>query len=522
MTTPEMSFIERLRSWWRSWWHRPSPPPPQPSQTPQVSQSPETVHKTVDAEQDRYEVSDVSGQLSGDFDRLADAHQHWQEATDSQGTIIDRYTGEDVTPQSDDNGRYVVIDSDGTQAGSYDTLTEAERAWEGRTSRQGRIVDTQAGKDVTPRVSQRTTLSDQQLWQLRSRLAGKLFRRRNPLYVDMDLVAQLAQPISRLPIPVFERTNFEGLGLTQPKKTVPIKRREVEIETVRKKVWIEEKGLPRTSGRAFTRTPTDEPEPVVLQDLRDVAKAHLRDLAMPRPHLARQITNRQLLVPGYVDEVPGKPAVQRRLVWRDEEQLTVREWEEQVEVNDEDSAQLLEILLDVSISMGGDNINLAVALAAVILQAHFDDDSQYLYRQFALDMGQSTYVQTPREKKSLLKSLHKFDMNIGNGGTDILGAVRRAAMDVRQRAQQGQTPEVLLITDGADEISVEDLALVLGRDVILHTVTINGGNESLRRHSSTYYELYWGERGRWDMPQSDDYRVIGTDGRSHTEQPLGH
>lgn len=513
MTTPRESFIERLRSWWRNWWRKPPPPPPQPTQ-PQAAQLPEATHR-VDDKQGRYEVSDTSGQPSGSFDSLAEAHQHWQEATNSQGTITDRYTGKDVTPLADENARYVVIDGDGTQVGSYDALAEAEQAWENQTSMQGRIVDTQTGKDVTPQVSKRTSLSDQQLSQLRSRLAGKMFTRRNPLSVDMSLVARLARPISKLPIPVFERTNLEGLGLTRPKKTVPIKRREVEVETVRKKVWVEEKGLPQTSGRVFVRTPTDEPEPVALQHLRDITKVSLSKLAMPREKLARDIVNRQLRIPGYVEEVPGEPTVKRRLVWRDEEELTVREWEEQVEVNEEDSAQLLETVIDVSLSMEGDNINLAVALFAVILQAHLDDDSQYLYRQFALDVGESAHALTPREKKAMMKALHKFDMELSNGGTDIMGAVRRAATDVRARASQGQTPEILLITDGADYVDPMQLALALGKDVILHTVTINGGNDSLREHSSTYYELHWGGLGAADRTQ-----VIGTDGATSARQSL--
>lgn len=476
------SAWERLREWWRQLWSSrrenqlPSSAPPQ-----QLSAQPQEL------EQPRYEVQGASGQQVAESDSLTKAHQQWQQLTDQKGYIIDRQTGQDVTPEPDDSGRYVVLQKDGKQVGSFDDREVAERTWADATSSEGKIIDMQTREDVTPRQQK---LNDRQVNELMKLVgAGHGYGGRGDLSVDPDVVARMIKQLNQLDVPAYRITNLRGKGRNVPTKTVPIVRRKVTIEKVKKQIEVDVPGPPAPSRRMPVRYVTDEPETQPVRSTSDLRHLRRRDLAVTEAEFGRRFASGQLRRRSFVEETPGKPTVQKRKVWQESEEPKVQEWTEEVEVTDEQQSQLLELVVDVSGSMTGTPICLAIALASVVMGAHFDDDSEYLYRQFADEVGELTDAKTPEQRRKLIRELLQQENDLG-GGTRIYGAISQAADDVRRRARQGQAAEILLITDGDDWIDSAQVFAAIGEDVTLHTVIVGyPGNEGLREKSTTYYEL---------------------------------
>ncbi len=457
---------------------KPSVKPPAPQKQPAKPQS----------QQPRYEVRDQAGQQVAESDSLKQAHQDWKDQTNSEGRIIDRETGQDVTPEKDDNGRYVVLDKDGKPVGSYDDLDMAKDAWRTLTNTEGTIIDMKTKTDVTPEKQYSTKLDHQQLATAlqMARGASKLFGD-NDLKVDPDVVAKYIKQLNRMKIPAYDIVNLRGRGRTTPTKTVPIVRREVTIETVRRQVEVEKKGTPAKSRWLFVSHPTDDFEPTPVRGFRDIGKVRARDYA--RPDFEEKLMAKRLMRRGFQEEIPGEIPVQKVKEWQNIEEPKVREWTEHIEVADDQQAQLLELVVDVSGSMAGSKINMAIALAIVIMSAHLDDDSQYLYRQFASIVGSLHIAKTPSERRALCKDLFNQDNNLG-GSTEIIPAISAAADDVRARAKTRQAMEILLITDGDDwAVNSETVYDAIGTDVTLHSVMVDGSNPSLQRYSTTYYEL---------------------------------
>lgn len=488
---------ERIVQWWRRLFSQPVPAtadnlPSFPTQSSQLAPN-----------QPRYEVQNVNGQQVSETGSLKQAHQDWKDQTGSEGHIIDRQTGQDITPEPDDNGRYVVLDKDGEKVGSFDDRVAAEQAWKEATGSQGRIIDMDTKTDITPRQNK---LSDEQLATALQLVqgfgAGKGAQDPFGMAIDPDLVANYMVHINTMDIPAFDIVNLRGKGRNKPTKTVPIKRREVTIETVRKQVPVERQGPRKPSKWIFVNHPTDFPEPTLIRSPRDLSKVARRQFALPPTVFVKRLVTRRLTMRSFQEEIPGEQPVVTQYEWQEFEEPKVREWTESIEVADEQQAQLLEIVVDVSGSMQGPNINLAIALAIVVMSAHLDDDSRYLYRQFAVKVGRLTDAKTPDERRALCADLLTQFAELG-GGTDIILAVTAAAKDVRARARTGQATEVLLITDGDDpNVTSDSLYVAIGTDVTLHTVIVGGmTNAVMRDKSTTYYELYgnhfgqvWGDK----------------------------
>jgi hypothetical protein len=244
-----------------------------------------------------------------------------------------------------------------------------------------------------------------------------------------------------------------------------------------------------------------------MRSIGDLKRVPRGAFNVPREMLRNRIARKQLQVRTHSEEVPGSPTVQKRLVWQEFEEPKVKEWTEEVEVTEDEKAQLLEAIVDVSGSMDGNKIQMATALLSTIVGAHITDDSRYLFRRFADDIGEAIDAATPAQNRALVTSLLDQEHDLG-GGTRILLALEAAADDVKRRAQKGQTPEILLISDGDDSFTSEQLYRILGREIVLHTVLVNGRNPDLKSRSTTYYELWW--------TGSDD-PVEGSDGVSQIE-----
>ena len=419
---PQQSLMEKLWRWWRQLWLSAPSSGANPQQLPAGGGGPQS-----SGSGSRYEVQDNGGGKVSEHQSLSEAHKAWKELTGSTGRIIDHQTGRDITPAPDDNGRYVVLDKDDQQIGSFDDRSAAEEAWRVLTHEEGRVVDVEAKKDITPRKSR---LSQQQLDALRGMFAGKGRASHQSLGIDPDTVYRLIEQISRLPVPVFDRVNYAGRGRKQPTKTVPITRRKVEIVKVKRKVLVEKPGPRRPGGRVFVSYPTDEPDLTRMQSMTDLRRVPRGAFNVPGVLLRNRIARKQLPVRTHTEEVPGPPTVKKRLVWQEFEEPKVHEWTEQVEVTEDEKAQLLEAILDVSGSMDGNKIQLAAALMSTIVGAHVEDDSRYLFRRFADEVEDATDAKTPSQKKALLGALLDQEHDLG-GGTQILWALEEAAREAR-------------------------------------------------------------------------------------------
>lgn len=494
-----MTRLQRLRILLRQWYRRLKEEAS--SLLAQTNNGSQESHAPKEQSGLRYDVQDQHGKSVGGSNSLNEASQLWQDLTNQQGSIIDTETGKTVDPSKDDLGRYVVVDSDGQQIGSFDDLSLAEHAWRTHTNQAGRIIDMQSRTDVTPQKDSGLNLDPAQLRAISkamklSRGALKHYMAGNSLGVDPKLVRQLVSEVAKLPVPVFDISNIRGNSKAVPTRTIPITRRSVKIETVRRIVEIEETGPPAPSGRLVVPYPTEETDIQRMRTVNDFRRTLPRQWSVPPEILGIRIARRSLLRTTYEEEVPGTPTVRKRKVWREFEEPKVEEWTEEVEITEEPQSQLLEVILDISGSMHGASINLALAMAASVIGRRIDDDSRYYFRQFANLVGNSTYADSPSSKRRLLRKMLDIDSELG-GGTNIIRALEAGAADVRSSARSGDQPELLLITDADDHLTAEEVYRQVGEDVILHTVAINpiATNQSLKEHSSTYYELrYDGEQ----------------------------
>lgn len=492
-----MNRRKRLKRWLKEVWenlmaHR--RPLPIGDRNRPTRQKPDS---TNEADKLRYEVRNEQGLKVSQADTLQEAHQQWQQFTDQQGRIIDAKTGDDVTPEPDDKDRYVVLDADNQQLGSFGNIQLAVEHWRSETNESGKIIDVLTRQELT--AQHKGYLTQAQLDQALNMLGRQFTLGFTHLGINPELVRWMAKDLNRFKLPIFNVTNITGSNRNVPKETIPVTRREVIIEKVREVVEVEAPGPKSPSSKVEVPYPTDEQDIRHIRRVGDISRVSVSRLVLPRPELERRLARRQLPMAVYQEEIPGKPTVQKRKVWQEVERPKVREWTEQVEIAEEEKAQLLEIVVDVSPSMtagqhdisGVARINMAMAVAVLLVGKHLDDGSRYYYRQFAGIVGELRKAETSAEKRHFLHFLvNQTEDRVGTG-TNIRAAVNTAANDVRVNATRGDRPEILLLSDGDGEMSAEEVYEALGHDVTLHTVITNSmsGNFSLKSHSTTYYRL---------------------------------
>ena len=453
------------------------PPPPPP----------------VEAE-GRYHVQQPSGDLAHDTDNLGDALNAWRSLTNQEGTIVDSETGEDLTPEKDDNGRYAVLDEDGDQIGTFNDLGVAEQVWETETDSEGMIVDTLNKLDVTPYKGHLSDEEVQEAIRLVQGWGGKGFSRgydryRALTYVDADEVARLIPIINKLRLPIFELANAVGDSHNLPTRSVTVTKREAEI-TYKDVEYFEDVPIddPPTTFMP-TPIPQDRTEIRPMREYGELGRVRPIELAMP--DFERRYATLDLPIDEDMEELPGDAPAKKVRRTRKEQTITPREWEEEMEVTEEPRVQNLALVVDLSGSMGGPNINVAVALVAVLITKHLHDESRYSFRWFADYVDSASTAESTRAKKQLIEFVldARSHDQIG-GGTNILGGIEAAASDVRSMARSGEIPEVVVITDGDDwNVTAHSVYDIVRQDVILHSVMIGGQNAALRAHSTTYEQL---------------------------------
>ncbi len=484
---------EAVKEWWNSLFppddsykrrHRdpePEPEPPQPPPTRQPSGQ----------EGARYEVSNSDGSLAHQADQLTDALNAWRDLTHQQGSILDTETGEDLTPEKDENGRYAVMDEDGNQVGTFNDFDVAERVWETDTNGEGSIIDTLMKTDVTPYKGHLTDEEVAEAIAIVRSWGGRGFTRsfsRDPfeVVIDRDEVARLIPIINKMRLPIFELANAIGDSHDLPTSTVTVTKREAEI-TYKEVPYFEDVPVqqPPTTFRA-TPLPQDRRERRPMRAYDELTRVRPTELAMP--DFERRFAMLELPVEDHMEEVPGDVPTKKVRKTRMEQTITPREWEEEIEVTDEPRVQNLAVVADLSGSMAGQRINVAVALVVVLITKHLHDESRYSFRWFANYVDKPSSADTTRGKRKLIEFVMdtKSTTDIG-GGTNILGGIEAAASDVRSFVGQDEIPEILVVSDGDDwHVTAESVFACIGTDVILHALMVDGDNMALRSHSSTY------------------------------------
>ena len=156
-------------------------------------------------------------------------------------------------------------------------------------------------------------------------------------------------------------------------------------------------------------------------------------------------------------------------------QLPVRE-----RVTRKERKQLLYVICDCSGSMGsGQRIYKAGGIIMNRLKAVIDGDAELWFRWFDTSLKSRHEARTPEAARALIKSIGQG--NSGGGGTAIGNCIRAAVGDIEEmmKSDDHWKPELLVITDGDDDVSSLRLAELHG--VRLHAFVVEEKNEALTR-----------------------------------------
>ncbi len=419
--------------------------------------------------------------------------------------------------ESEPNGRYGVFDQNANPISVHDHLSDAAESWKKETKNQGSIFDLENNRDVTPKPSLLKKILN---WLRGKKCKKPVFDpedfKSHPLKKeDMKMIEGLIawpgkqrgsdfepvpdpqnlmkfiEAVDKLNLPVF---NISKKRWEKTQKLVPVKKMK---RLVRKKTIciFEERTVNFTQAAVVSSIiPENEISLRRIQKISEIKRVSPKmNLALPGALLARRLLARQLMVIEYLKDEHQqrqvKESVPKEIVV-DEPYL--QEYQDFLEMAQEPKGQLLFILRDVSGSMNdngciGDYISAAVA--SVVVGRNINNSSLYFDAPFGTGglLEEPTKSETINQKKELIeKFAQQFN---GNSGTSIASALETAAQAIRSIAKPDDQPEILLITDGQDHLSAEDVYDIIKEDIILHTVLINHKNESLLQHSSTYVQL---------------------------------
>ena len=145
-------------------------------------------------------------------------------------------------------------------------------------------------------------------------------------------------------------------------------------------------------------------------------------------------------------------------------------------------AKLLYILLDVSGSMqeqlqsGSPKHVWARGVVINLLVNAQREGGKFFFREFASDPYGLIVVENPSEMKSLANRL--LQQTFDGGGTNIRSAVQTAVNDIRTKGGDLAESELLVITDGQDEMDESWLRSLLKDDINLHYVALGNDTHS--------------------------------------------
>lgn len=444
------------------------------------------------------------------------------------------------SPKPDDHGDgpFAVFDYEGKPAGFYPTYEEAVTQVQDNLNQSGTVYDLRTRTNVSPHrrwqerfshffsphplvqlpklnqtKSQQETSSDGKPWGGEAPLPGRMDGETEELVEmlatmntsawsavllkpDLDLVPQFIAELNAMHnIPVIDYYNLENPDLT---REVTIQE-PVVVERTRSVVHNEPVPITTTaSSWEPAAYPTNDQELRQIEGFSELDEIPLALLGTPTEFWAPQVAERELLVSEYQEriETPVASTVERPVTRQEPYQKTVTH-SRKIRVPDATKGQNLIILMDWSPSTlsnmqaGCDNrrICMEIALASVVIGCHMKDGSRYLYRPFTGQVGALQEAPDEVGKARLIAAL-MVPPNLG-GGTDIQSAITTGADDIRRLPhRKGDTPEILLLTDGQGAEDAGLISLALHGGVLLHTVCVNASNPSLRACSKTYMEMW--------------------------------
>ena len=389
-----------------------------------------------------------------------DAFQQWQELTDSQGTIVELESLEDITPH-----------------GLWDKLLKSI----GIRKKSKYYIDKNDEEDKEGRY-----LTRKQIAEIKGAMKSA-----NPNFsigTDPSVVMHFIEILNSSRLPVVDAAKKIQ---DKAQKYIEVKKKRHLVRKVKQKVVEQVKTTTTKTRIVKSPVPADDFETRRYRRVRDLRSlARPLDWAMPRDVLARKMSRRELPVLQHLaeDEFPETVTntIEKEVIV---DEPYTEEYTEQVAIDQEPDGQLLFIVTDVSGSMMDKPINAAAAVAATVVGANLDNKSQYFFMPFASTTGNITFAKDLKAKKQLIRTLIELEDSSLGGGTNILEALRVAAREVRKIATKDTKPEILLITDGGDFITEQDIYDIIGSDIQLHTVCVGSSNPSLASHSSTYTDI---------------------------------
>ncbi len=159
----------------------------------------------------------------------------------------------------------------------------------------------------------------------------------------------------------------------------------------------------------------------------------------------------------------------------------------QLQVRDYQSRRLkkqaLYLLVDVSGSMQRRGIYASGVALSLVRQA-VTEGSIYFLRFFDHTVKNLNRITNEQEAEKMMDILMKRPYS--GGGTNIDHAIRVAIQDISEDKNKFEKAEILVITDGDDDVHVSKDDL---KGIKLHSTVIEGHNSGLKNVSDTYIEL---------------------------------
>lgn len=158
--------------------------------------------------------------------------------------------------------------------------------------------------------------------------------------------------------------------------------------------------------------------------------------------------------------------------------------------------QALYLLVDVSGSMAGDKGIFASGIALSFVNQAIKEKSVYFLRFFEYDPLKLYRITNEEEAKEIRDVLIREPYSYG--GTSINNALNQAIRDINNDKEKFKKAEIMLITDGDDNVTLDKKEL---KNIKLHTTHINykdkAEHRDLKAISETYTKLNTEDLQNW-------------------------
>lgn len=111
-------------------------------------------------------------------------------------------------------------------------------------------------------------------------------------------------------------------------------------------------------------------------------------------------------------------------------------------------------------------------------------NAKFFLRTFTTTTSPMKQALTPQEAEAA--EVEILELPQSNGGTDIFRALVTAISDIREKGGNFSGAEILIITDGEDDIDTNELKKLLRNDIKLHVAIIGTESKALQQIATTY------------------------------------